>query len=469
MKRSKKIGILSGLLCCISLAAFGVSRYEEQKEIIKNSDEIILEVAGEEVKTLSWDCSTGSFAFHKDENGVWLYDTDEAFPVDDEKIWGMLEQFQEFGVSFIIEGVEDWEQYGLNDPVCTIHMETEGETYEILLGDYSVMDSERYISIGDGNAYLVKNDPLESFEIQISDVIRHDEIPELKDVTQLQSSGEKSEHIFYEEDSTATYYVGDVYFMERGEDYQPLDTDRVDDYLDTVRSLNLKDYVDYDASEDDLAQYGLDTPVLSLSIDYTTTGEGTEKEIEENFVLNIGRDPTEQEKENTEGEEESDEDVMAYARIGESKIIYQITSEEYRKLMDLSYDSLRHQEIFWADFSDMYQLDILLEGETYTITSEMEDDKRTYYYQDEELEMAPIRSAVRGLKAGSFTDEQPDQKEEISLTIYLDNENYPEVQIQLYRYNGNDCIAVVDGKPIAFVERTYVVDLIEAVNSIVLD
>lgn len=209
--------------------------------------------------------------------------------------------------------------------------------------------------------------------------------------------------------------------MERGDDYQPLDTDRVDDYLDTVRNLNLKDYVDYDASDDDLAQYGLDTPVLSLSIDYTTTGEETEEEIEENFVLNIGRDPTEQETENTEGEEESDEDVTAYARIGESKIVYQITSEQYRKLMDLSYDSLRHQEIFWADFSDMYQLDILLEGETYTITSEMEDNKRTYYYQEEELEMAPIRSAVRGLKAGSFTDEQPDQKEEIGLTIYLDN------------------------------------------------
>lgn len=469
MKRGKKIGILSGLLCCISLAAFGVSRYEEQKEIIRNSDEIILEVESEEVKALSWDCSTGSFAFHKNESGAWLYDTDEAFPVDDEKIEEMLEQFQKFGVSFIIEEVEDWEQYGLNDPVCTIHMETEGETYEILLGDYSVMDSERYVSIGDGNAYLVKNDPLESFEIQISDCIRHDEIPKLKNVIQLQSSGEKSEYIFYKEDSTATYYAGDVYFMDQGDDDRPLDTNKVNNYLDTVRNLNLKDYVDYDVSEDDLAQYGLDTPMLSLSIDYTTNVEGTEEETENNFVLHIGRTPAEQGTEDTEGVEEADEDVTAYARIGESKIIYQITAEQYRKLMDISYDSLRHREIFWADFTDMYQLDILLEGETYTITSEMEEDKRTYYYQGEELEMAPIRSGIRGLKAGSFTDEEPDQKEEISLTIYLDNENYPEVRIQLYRYDGSDCIAAVDGKPTAFVERAYVVDLIEAVNSIVLD
>lgn len=33
MKRGKKIGILLGLLCCVSLAAFGVSRYEEHKEV----------------------------------------------------------------------------------------------------------------------------------------------------------------------------------------------------------------------------------------------------------------------------------------------------------------------------------------------------------------------------------------------------------------------------------------------------
>ena len=53
MKRNKKIGVLLGILLCVSLAAFSVSKYEQQKEIIKNSDEIILEVDGESVKALS--------------------------------------------------------------------------------------------------------------------------------------------------------------------------------------------------------------------------------------------------------------------------------------------------------------------------------------------------------------------------------------------------------------------------------
>lgn len=467
MKRNKRIVLLLGIFLCISLAAFGVSRYEKKKEIIKNSDEIIMEVADEDVNVLSWKCDTGSFAFHKDENGSWLYDTDEAFPVDEERMSGLLEQFREFGVSFIIEEVEDFGQYGLDTPVCTIHMETEAETYDILLGNYSTMDSERYVSIGDGNAYLVKNDPLVQFEIEIKDVIKHDEIPRFEDVTQVQFSGVESEQIVYEEDSADTYYAEDVYFIVQEENYMPLDTNRVNDYLNTIKYLNLKDYVTYNATEDELKTYGMDAPELSIELDYTITEAENDKSTAGTFTLNIGRDPKEREKE--AAAENAEEDVTAYARIGESKIIYQISAQQFKKLMDMSYDTLRHQEMFWADFADMYQLDVLLEGETYTITSKMEEDERIYYYKDEDLEMAGIRSAIRGLQAVTFTDEIPTQKEEISLTLYLDNENDPEVHIQLYRYDGNNCIAVVDGKSIAFVERGKVIDLMEAVNTIVLD
>ncbi len=233
MKRNKKIGILCGILICVSLAAFGVSKYEKQKEIIKNSDEIIMEIKKEDVKVLSWECDMGSFAFHRDENGSWLYDEDEEFPVDKEKIENLLELFEEFGVAFMIEEVEDFEQYGLDTPVCTICMETESDSYEIRLGNYSTMDSQRYVSIGDGNVYLVKTDPLEQFEIEISEVFHHDEIPELKEVTQIQFSGTESEDIIYEKDSTNTYSSEDVYFVKREESLLPLDTSRVQEYLDT--------------------------------------------------------------------------------------------------------------------------------------------------------------------------------------------------------------------------------------------
>lgn len=514
MRRNKKLVILCGILLCVSLAAFGVSRYEKQKEIIKNSDEIIMEISDETVNVLSWECDTGDFGFHRDENGSWLYDEDEEFPVDEEKIKGLLELFEQFGVSFVIEEVEDFGQYGLDTPVCTIRMETEGEDYEILLGNYSAMDSERYVSVGDGNVYLVKTDPLDRFTVEISDLIRHDQIPKFEEVTQMQFSGLESEQIVYEEESTATYNPEDVYFVKREEGLLPLDTSRVQAYLDTISSLNPEDYVNYKATEEDLAAYGLDTPELSVTIDYKRTDE----EVEETFVLHIGRDPAEQEAEEAEHGKEEDtdgsdgavvgsggaavesggvagksggvavesggadvesgeaagengedaEEVTAYARVGESKIIYRLTTEQYKELKEMTYDSLRHQELFWADFSDMNRLDIQLEDSSYTITSEQDGEDRVWYYQDEELDITELQDAIRGLRAGSFTDQAPDQKEEIGLTIYLDNEAFPKVHIQLYRYDGEDCIAVVDGKTEAFVARSRAVDLIEAVNSIVL-
>lgn len=55
------------------------------------------------------------------------------------------------------------------------------------------------------------------------------------------------------------------------------------------------------------------------------------------------------------------------------------------------------------------------------------------------------------------------------MTLSLDREDAGEIQIQLYRYDGEHCIAAVDGKSLCLVKRAAVVDLIEAVHAIVLD
>lgn len=90
-------------------------------------------------------------------------------------------------------------------------------------------------------------------------------------------------------------------------------------------------------------------------------------------------------------------------------------------------------------------------------------------HQDDEIETDDFRYALNALSASGFTEEEPADKEEISLTLQIDSENQPEAEIEIYRYDGNDCLAVVDGEPVALINRSYVVDLIEAVNAIVLN
>lgn len=485
MKRAKKLYILLGVLVAVCAITFGVSRYQTRQEEIKNSGEVILEVPTDSVESLSWDVGDRSFSFHKettegdtDSESIWIYDEDDVFPVDKTKINNLLSCFESLTAAFVIENPEDLGQYGLTDPSCTINF-SDGETsYTVLLGDYSPMDSQRYVSIGDGNVYLVSEDPMEEFDVELSKMLDDDDIPYLEEegtTTSIRFSGEINYEIAYEADSDNTYRADDVYFTEQNGRQVPLDSTRVNDYLHEVSFVFPDEYVTYKATDEDLAACGLDNPQLVIEADYNTEDEDGNT-VSNSFTMSISRDPDELAKAQssdaeTTSEDEADtetEEITAYMRIGDSKIIYRLSGEDYETLMAAGYNDLRHTEVLPADFADIAQIDISLEGTDYTITSEGDAEERTYFYEDEELDIADLQSAMQTLTADSFTDEQPTEKEEIHLTLHLDLEGEPSAEIGLYRYDGSYCLAVVDGTPMCLVQRSYVVDLIEAVNAIVL-
>ena len=463
MKRYKRLYILLAVLVVACGVTFAVSRIQEHRELVRTSDEIILELPTDSVTAVSWTYEDETLAFHRGETS-WLYDEDETFPVDGEKLEEMLSRFAAFGVAFVIEDVEDFGQYGLDDPVCTIDITADEQTYEITLGDFSALDSQRYVSIGDGQVYLVQTDPLDDFDAQLPDMIDNDEIPAFDTVTALSFTGEDSYAVSVEEDGES-YREADIYFTETADGaVLPLDTGKVEDYLDVLEGLTLDEYVSYNAGEADLSTWGLDDPALTVTVDYLD-----ENEEAGSFTLAVGLVAQETEDADESDGAEPEESYTAYARVGESGIIYQLLDSDQQALMAAGRDDLRHAEVVPAEFEDIAQITVSLEGETYEVIaetdSEDEDSETVYTYAGEELDISALRSALNALEAESFTGESPTEKEEISLTLRLNLEGDPEVDIQLYRYDGSDCLAVVDGTPLALVPRSQVVDLIEAVNA----
>lgn len=306
----------------------------------------------------------------------------------------------------------------------------------------------------------------------------NDDVPTFDEVTQIQFSRTEDYQITYEEDSSSTYREEDVYFTQQDGDDVPLDTSKVDSYLQTIHNLDLSNYTTYNATDEEIAACGLDDPQLTITVDYSTEDEDGNM-LSDTFVLHVSRDPEElaeaeaAAQEDTESEESADtseeEEITAYARVGDSPILYQITADEYNKLMAAAYDDLRHSEVLPADTEDISQIDITLDGETYTITSLTDGESRSYYYQEELTDLTDFQSALETLTADTFTQESPSQKEEISLKLQLDQEGEPSVQIDLYRYDGSYCLAVVDGEPVSLVARSSVIYLVEAVNAIVLN
>ena len=470
MRKATKLYALLGVLLVVCIAAFAISRYEEKKEQIKNSGEVILEIPTESVTALSWTNESGTFSFTKDE--TWVYDEDNAFPVDEEKINDLLEQFTSLAAAFAIDDVEDFAQYGLDEPICTIHITAGEESHTVELGDFSKMDEQRYVSIGDGKVYLVSHDPLDEFGAVLRDLIRDDTIPEFDTVKQIAFSGEESYTISYDEGGTSIC-ADDVYFT----DGTPLDTDTVNEWLTALRSLDLTNYVSYSATGEELQPFWLDNPALTVALDYSSSSDEDGNETDSGtFVLHLSQNPEEQAayEEAIANEEDELPDVTCYARVGESQIVYQITQSEYDTLTDVSYDALRHQKVFTADFDTVTSIDVTLEGENYTFIctppedADDTDTEGTWTYQGVEFDIFDFSYALRVLSATSFTDEAPTGQEEISLTLHLDNEDFPTFTLTLYRLDGESCIACVDGESVAFVSRDKAVDLIEAVRAVTL-
>lgn len=177
--------------------------------------------------------------------------------------------------------------------------------------------------------------------------------------------------------------------------------------------------------------------------------------------------------------------------IGDSQIVYELDKVDYGILSAASYDDLRQQEVFWGDFEDVTQIDITLEGETHTLVSEKdEDDERTWRFlteeiaegqtqadsteetlaeesEDDTLDLSDFEDALSALSATEFTTEKPNGKEEIRVKLHLENESFPEIEIILYRYDGSNCLTVIDGQSVSFVPRASVMELVEAVQTIV--
>ena len=461
--------VLLAVFAVVSITAVLVSRHEEKVEQIKNSGKTILSIPTDTVTALSWTNEDGMFSFTKGD--TWTYDGDSAFPVDEGKINDLLAQFEDFAAAFAIDDVEDYAQYGLTEPICTISITAGEETYTVQLGDFSKMDEQRYVSIGDGKAYLVSHDPLDEFGAVLRDMILDDTIPAFDTAEKIAFTGTENYTISYDEDGTSIC-ADDVYFA----DGQPLDTDNVNAWLTALTGLDLTDYVSYNVTNEELQTFGLDKPALTITLDYSSSDEdGTETDAG-TLVLHLSQNPEELAAygEALANEEDDLPDVTCYARVGESQIVYQITQSEFDALTAVSYDTLRHQKLFTADFDTVTSIDVTLEGETYTFTytpPENEDDEDaegTWSYNGEEFDVFNFSYALRALSASSFTDEKPTGQEEISLTLHLDNEDFPAFTLTLYRCDGETCIAEVDGEPVAFVSRSQTVDLVEVVRTLTL-
>lgn len=441
MNRQKKLAVLVGVLVALCAIIAIVSGVQKHMDTISTVDEEIFATAESALTEVSWTKDGSSLRFTK-EDDTWQDASDADFPIDQDKMSDFLDHFESVHASFIIEDVEDFGQYGLDNPSCTITFTSADGDTTIQMGDYSTMDEKRYLTLGDGTVYLVDDDLEQYIATDRDDLMRQDTVPDYDTLDGIVATGETAFTVEHHPDEDLTYTDAYEYYLSDNGSYKALSTAKVEDFMTTLKDLDRTDYATYTADDSSLADYGLDAPAVTFTV--TTTAD----EEQSTFALAFGK----------KGDN-------CYMRMDDSPIIYKVDADTYSdSIAAAGYDTLRPDEVLSLNWDDVESIDFTVDDATYTV----EKKGDTYKIGDDVVEFDDVKDAVDALQVNTFNSESPAKKQETAFTVHLDNDAYPTLAVTIYQYDGDNCLVQLDGTTLGLVSRSLVVDLTEAVNAITL-
>ncbi len=497
MKRSGRLIILVVVLVVLCGGAVLVTQLTKDSNTAEVQEDVtILTLDSDQVTELSWDYSEDLSFIH--EGDTWTYTADPSFPLEEKHLNTIMRALSDLTAYKVIEDVSDYEQYGLEDPVCTVNVEGEQPTV-LKFGNVSTDGEYVYMSMDNGNVYMVDISLLEDFEYSLYDLITMEEIPYMESINSADVQSEtRTLDIVEKVNSGLAYSDNYIWFLDSDGAYTALDNDLTEEFIGTFENLEWQSCVAYDVT--DFSQYGLENPAATVTISYesTTTEETGETDEDGNAVTETVR------KEGTFVLELGDYiGESCYARIAGSSMVYLVDATVCDAALYTTVQDLLPQDVLVMNWAAVSSVDITVSGETYTFVREDAPEEETEEAEEaEETEDAEsaeetdedtgtvsevesqyiwlvdgkeadgwsIWNALDAMEStGSGTDLTPERAEEISFVIHQENENFPEVDLAFYQYDSTNCLVSLNGETRLFVDRTSVVDLVELVNGIVLD
>ena len=91
-----------------------------------------------------------------------------------------------------------------------------------------------------------------------------------------------------------------------------------------------------------------------------------------------------------------------------------------------------------------------------------------WLYQNQEVKINDLQDALENLTSAESPGKKTDGQQGISLTLHLDNEDFPEITITLFRHGAIQYPETVNGKIVAYISRSEAVELMEVVRTLVL-
>lgn len=272
--------IIMAVIVAVLIAAFVVIKVINKDETVEAEDFSypITSLKSGQIESIVYDYKDGSHAYIKNVDGTWYNGDDMDFPLSSD---GFESQFVEEFVNItatkkITEYEGGLEALGLREPELTVTVTGKNSVTTIYkMGNYNPTMGLYYIMINDDeeNIYMVSGDLAYICRADIYDYASIDTFPGYSTDTleYLEFTlGTSTSKLYYKAESSEediTGYEWNWFFGEPFSRLMPCESSKMETLQeDTLQTLTYSKTINYKATEEEMAQYGLDNPRGSYSI-----------------------------------------------------------------------------------------------------------------------------------------------------------------------------------------------------------
>lgn len=467
MKRARNLIIAFLAVAALALAASWALRPAQIEEPAAETDaETLYSVDSAAITGLSWSWEGGTLKLAK-ENGVWSCPLRPEVSIDQSAASALAAQAASVARVRALDGA-DAASFGFDSPRLTLNVTLGEATATLELGlrnDYAGGD---YARLNGGEICLTDTALYDAFAVGLKDLVPQDVLPVLtvSDIRTLTiQAGEASRVLCQPEKAPNPFYA----WYEQGADgaLTPLEPGTVQSLVSQLSALTPEDCVDW--QPESLAAYGLETPTVTVTVDYEATdangatspatlslcfGAATAAE-----VLLGDADTLEQLDEAAEPE--------VYFRLAGSELVYTAPAATAEALEAALTDYLGPTSVCRVDWDSLRALRLTAaDGATVRlgidVTEETDADGasqtvRRYDVDGRESDYETVYDLYRALRYLSTevgpADAAPAGDAALWAEFYRDSDTASVVTVTFYPYDGSFYLVQVDGTSRLLVSR----------------
>ena len=337
MKRSMKTVILLGVLALFIGGYYLVSSLTQTQSVTEEEGAFALsDISLDTLAGMSWTRDETEYHFVQNEEGLWEKSDDAAFPVNQEALEALAEDLTGLEATRRLENVGELADYGLEEPVFSLTAQlSDGSSLTYAMGDETAFADGFYMSVSneEGVLYIVEDSLDDLFSDNLTALAQLEEIPEAESYDRLVVG--TALDATYVDDSVSLDPAQHWYVTGTSE---ALDGDALEGLADALNGLTWQELVEYNASQDALAQYGLTDAATALSL---LSGEETQRSVL------IGAE---------------DDNGDFYARLPDSSMVYLVSSDSVSDLLDAGVETLFEPTLVGLPADNLSRMTFALSG-----------------------------------------------------------------------------------------------------------